>query len=141
MFQRLGGAGIRRFRPRGDHQTTLAGLGLHDPLHGRQTCPEFNSFHEGVGQIRHREGLFSCHPLTEHGKICNTPPPPPIIERLESRPRSATSFSLRKLPVRTFVSHTGVQHSPGSSTIELPSALAESGAYPPDRALPPGSPR
>ena len=30
--------------------------------------------------------------------------------------------------------------SPGSSTIELPSAFAESGAYPPDRALP-GSPR
>ena len=38
------------------------------------------------------------------------------------------------------VSRTGVQPSPGSSTIELPSAFAESGAYPPDRALP-GSPR
>ena len=37
-------------------------------------------------------------------------------------------------------SHTGVQPSPGSSTIELPSAFAESGAYPPDRE-PPGSPR
>ena len=37
-------------------------------------------------------------------------------------------------------SRTGVQHSPGSSTIELPSAFAESGAYPPDRELP-GSPR
>ena len=37
-------------------------------------------------------------------------------------------------------SRTGVQHSPGSSTIELPSALVESGAYPPDRALT-GSPR
>ena len=35
---------------------------------------------------------------------------------------------------------TGVQPSPGSSTIELPSAFAESGAYPPDRELP-GSPR
>ena len=33
-----------------------------------------------------------------------------------------------------------VQPSPGSSTIELPSAFAESGVYPPDRALP-GSPR
>ena len=30
-------------------------------------------------------------------------------------------------------SRTGVQPSPGSSTIELPSAFAESGAYPPDR--------
>ena len=35
---------------------------------------------------------------------------------------------------------TGAQPSPGSSTIELPSAFNESGAYPPDRALP-GSPR
>ena len=37
-------------------------------------------------------------------------------------------------------SRTGDQPSPGSSTIELPSAFAESGAYPPDRKLP-GSPR
>ena len=37
-------------------------------------------------------------------------------------------------------SRTGVQPSPGSSTIELPSAFAESGAHPPDRELP-GSPR
>ena len=37
-------------------------------------------------------------------------------------------------------SRSGVQPSPGSSTIELPSAFAESGAYPPDRELP-GSPR
>ena len=37
-------------------------------------------------------------------------------------------------------SRTGVQPSPGSSTIELPSTFTESGAYPPDRALP-GSPR
>ena len=37
-------------------------------------------------------------------------------------------------------SRTGVQPSPGSSTIELLSAFAKSGAYPPDRE-PPGSPR
>ena len=37
-------------------------------------------------------------------------------------------------------SRTGVQPSPGSSTIELPSAFTESGAYPPDRELP-GSPQ
>ena len=37
-------------------------------------------------------------------------------------------------------SRTGVQPSPGSSMIELPSAFAESGAYLPDRELP-GSPR
>ena len=37
-------------------------------------------------------------------------------------------------------SRTGVQPSPGPSTIELPSAFTESGAYPSDRELP-GSPR
>ena len=37
-------------------------------------------------------------------------------------------------------SRTGVQPSPGSSTIELPPAFAESGAYTPDRTLP-DSPR
>ena len=41
---------------------------------------------------------------------------------------------------RFLFSRTGVQSSPGSSTIELPSAFAECGAYPPDRELP-GSPR
>ena len=47
----------------------------------------------------------------------------------------------RKPPGSRFrFSRTGVQPSPGSSTIELPSAFAESGAYPPDRELP-GSPR
>ena len=41
----------------------LPGIGLHDPLHGRQACPEFNSLHQGVGQISPREGLLSCRPL------------------------------------------------------------------------------
>ena len=35
------------------------GIGLHDPLHTRQACPEFNSFHQGVGQICPRKGLYS----------------------------------------------------------------------------------
>ena len=34
----------------------LPGIGLHDPLHGRQACPESNSFHERVGRINSREG-------------------------------------------------------------------------------------
>ena len=36
----------------------LPEIGLHDPLRGRQACPKFSSFHEGVGQISPREGLF-----------------------------------------------------------------------------------
>ena len=39
------------------------------------------------------------------------------------------------------LAHRGSALSPGSSTIELPSAFAESSAYPPDRALLSGSPR
>ena len=47
----------------------------------------------------------------------------------------------QKSPVSRFrFSRTGVQPSPGSSTVELPSAFAESGAYPLNRELP-GSPR
>ena len=29
----------------------LPGIGLHDPLHGRQAWPGFNSFYQRVGQI------------------------------------------------------------------------------------------
>ena len=42
--------------------------------------------------------------------------------------------------LRLWFSRKGLQHSPGSSTIELSSAFVESGAFQPDRA-PPGSPR
>ena len=49
-------------------------------------------------------------------------------------------FSQKPPDSRFQFSRAGVQHSPGSSTIELPSNLAGSGAYPPNRALP-GSPR
>ena len=54
----------------------LPGIGLHDPLHGRQACPEFNSFHQGVGQICPRSGLFSCCSLSKRGQICYIPSPP-----------------------------------------------------------------
>ena len=49
-------------------------------------------------------------------------------------------FPQKPLRSRFRFSRTGVQPSPGSSTIELPSVFAESGSYLPDRELP-GSPR
>ena len=58
---------------------------------------------------------------------------------LVGRKRTAVRDQLfpQKPPGSRFrFSRTGVQPSPGSSTIELPSAFAESGAYPPDRELP-----
>ena len=55
----------------------------------------------------------------------------------DSRPCGQRSAFPQKSPgSHLCFSRTGVQHFPGSSTIELSSALAESGAYPPDRALP-----
>ena len=54
----------------------LPGIGLHDPLHGRQACPEFHSFHQGVGQISLPEGLFSCRPFPIRRQICYIPAPP-----------------------------------------------------------------
>ena len=54
----------------------LPGIGLHDLLHGRQACPDFTSFHQGISQISPREGLFSCHPLPKRGQICDIPARP-----------------------------------------------------------------
>ena len=59
----------------------LTEIGLQDYLHGWQACPEFNSFHQGVGQISPREGLFSCRP-PQNGDKFATSPTPPIVERL-----------------------------------------------------------
>ena len=55
----------------------LPGIELHDPPHGRQACPESNSFHQGVCQISPPEGLFLCRPLSKRGQICYIPTPPP----------------------------------------------------------------
>ena len=54
----------------------LPGIGLHDPLHGRQACSEFNPFHQVVGQISPPEGLLLCRPLPQRGQICYIPSPP-----------------------------------------------------------------
>ena len=53
-----GGEGTTILSPGRSPKQPLPGIGLHDPLHGRQACPKFNSFHEGFGQISPREWLF-----------------------------------------------------------------------------------
>ena len=55
---------------------TLPGMGLHDPLHGRQACLEFITFDQGVGQICSRLGLFLCRSFPKEGQICYIPDPP-----------------------------------------------------------------
>ena len=57
----------------------LPGIGLHNPLHGRQAYSEFNSFHEGFGQTSPREELFSCRSLPRRGQICDIPAPPQLL--------------------------------------------------------------
>ena len=42
----------------------------------------FNSFHQGVGQICPRSGLFSYRPVPKQGKTCFIPSPPPIVGRV-----------------------------------------------------------
>ena len=77
MFQRLGGGGDTTvLSPGRSLKQTLPGIGLHNPLHGRQACTEFDSFHQGVGQISPQEGLFSCRPIPKRGQICDIPVPP-----------------------------------------------------------------
>ena len=63
----------------------LPGIGLHDPLHGRQAYPEFNSFHPGVGRIFLREGLVSCRPLPKRDKSVTSPPPPQSLNDSKCR--------------------------------------------------------
>ena len=62
--------------PRRSPKQPLPGIGLHDPLHGRQACPEFVAFDQGVDQICPRYGLFSCRFLPKRGQICYIPVPP-----------------------------------------------------------------
>ena len=59
----------------------LPGIRLHDPLHGRQACPEFNLFRQGVGQICPRKGIFRAVPSQNGDKFAL--PPPLFVQRLK----------------------------------------------------------
>ena len=85
-FNDWGGRGYDDSVPGMTPKQPLPGIRLHDPLHGRQVCPEFNSFHQGLGQINPSEGLFSCRPLPKRGEICYIPAPPPQSLNESGRP-------------------------------------------------------
>ena len=76
-FNNRGGRGCDDFVLGEVTKTALPGIGLHDPLHDRQDCPEFIAFDQGVGQICPQQGLFSCRSLPKRGQICYIPAPPP----------------------------------------------------------------
>ena len=67
-----GGGGTRILSPRRSPKQPLPGIGLNDPLHGRQACPEFNSFHQGVGQVPGR-GCFRTIPSRNGYKFLTSP--------------------------------------------------------------------
>ena len=72
----IGGDGDRTvLSPERSPQQSLSGIGLHDPLHGRQACPEFDSLHPGVGQISPLEKLFFCRSLPNREYVFDTPFP------------------------------------------------------------------
>ena len=81
-----------------------------------------------------------CASLKKPHESARSPLHVALVGRRMTVVRDQLFFPQKPPGSRFRFSRTGVQPSPGSSTIELPSAFAESGAYPPDRELP-GSPR
>ena len=68
-------------------------------------APNSTDFTRGVGQIRPREGLFSCRPLPRRGQICDIPaPPPPIVHVFFSyRPSVSPVFRMASLTLVGFL--------------------------------------
>ena len=88
---------------------------------------------------RHPAVQSPVHPRKSPTNLARSPLHVALVGRKMTVVRD--QFFPQKPPGSRFrFSRTGVQPSPGSSTIELLSAFAESGVYPPDRELP-GSPR
>ena len=81
-----------------------------------------------------------CGSLKKPHESCPFTAPCGPARRKKNDRRQRSTFPSETSGSRFRFLRTGVQISPGSTTIELPSAFTESGAYPPDRALP-GSPR
>ena len=55
----------------------LPGMRLHDSLHGRQACPIFIAFDQGVGQICPGRGYFRAVLSPNGDKYVTSPLPPP----------------------------------------------------------------
>ena len=91
LFNDLGG--IRRFFPRGGHKTSPFREYDYGTLHGRQVCPEINSFRLRAGIMCPLQGILTRRPLPNRGQIYHTHTP--FVERLEiGHPQICQSFSL-----------------------------------------------
>ena len=58
----------------------LPGMRLHDPLHGRQACPEFIASDQELVKYVSGRGYFRAVPSQNGDKYVTSPPPPPIVE-------------------------------------------------------------
>ena len=125
----------------------------HDPISFNQPVQVFKGHtscrkkEKGKNGVHGSGGLELVKPAREPAssrlKSCaalkNAPRILPVrrsLLTLEGRKHTMVRDQPQKpLGLGLWFSITGAQQSPGSSTIELPSAFAKSGAYPPDRAL------
>ena len=55
----------------------LAGIELHDPLHGWQACPEFITFDQGLVKYVPGRDYFRAVSYQNGDKFVTPPPPPP----------------------------------------------------------------
>ena len=86
----------------GDSTIPPPGMSPQQPLHGRRTSSESNSFDKEGGQICPREGIFLVPPPPKTGKILNIPPPirwttlvvPRPLERIPGEVLSRTKYAL-----------------------------------------------
>ena len=106
--------------PRRSPKQPLAGIELHDPLHDRKACPEFYSFHQGIGQISPREGLISCRLLPKRGQICDIPDPPQSLN--DSKVYSTRYHNLDRGVIKSFplgITYINADNSPVHVTVLL----------------------
>ena len=94
-FNDWGGRGYNDFIPGRSQKQPLPGIGLHDLLHGRQACPEFIAFDQGVGQRCPRAIFVPFPPKT--GTNLLHPLLPSIVERVDFLEEVVVDDGIKKL--------------------------------------------
>ena len=74
-FNDWGGRGYDDCVPGEITKTDPSGIGLHDPLHGRQACSEFNPFHQGVRNMSPGGANFVQFPPKTETNLRHPRPP------------------------------------------------------------------
>ena len=91
------------------------GIRLHDPLHGRQACPEFIAFDQRVRQICPGRGYFRAVSSQNGDKYVTSPPP---LNRWQPHPvdlYSAMYMGWPSILVRRYSYYSNGTHPKGQS--------------------------